>query len=206
MNFKQHVDELKKFDFSSPDIDDIGNWPLLIRLTILAVVFISLLILGWFYYLVDSYDAIEQVKRSIVDKKVEFERRYPESSNLDDYHDQMVRIEAMFNELVSKLPTNAEVPTLLRSIDDAARDNNLKLEDIKPIAEKNMEHYTEMPYQLVVTGGYHNMGLFVAKVAALSRIVTMHDFTVVSEARNDHREMLRMNVLVKTYLNKRSDK
>jgi len=113
LSFSQHVNEFKKFDFGAVDINAIGTWPLFLRLIIFAAIFVGLLTAGWFYYLVDSYDAIEEVKKQEISLREKFALRYPLSVNLEEYKEQMVRIEAMFEALLSQLPSDPEVPALL---------------------------------------------------------------------------------------------
>ena len=61
--------------------------------------------------------------------------------------------------------------------------------------EKVSEFYVELPIGLDVTGDYHEFGSFVSGVAALSRIVTLHDYAI--EAGDG--SLLNMVIDAKTY-------
>jgi len=75
--------------------------------------------------------------------------------------------------------------------------------------EKEQSYYTELPIQITVVGGYHNLGFFTAAIGSLPRIVTLHDFTLTPISQGGGKsslvgnEVLRMNVLAKTYRNKK---
>jgi len=199
MSFKDHVNDVKKFDFGSLDFNSIGLWPLFIRLILFLILFVGLLVSGWFFYLVDSYEGIETVKKQEVELREVFSRRYPESSNLEEYQEQMVRIQLMFDRLLNLLPAETEVPSLLQDITNSGEESGLEFEEIRLLSESGKEYYIELPIQITVEGHYHNLGAFTASIAGLSRIVTLHDFTLTPLAN----ERLRMNILAKTYRNKK---
>jgi type IV pilus assembly protein PilO len=54
----------------------------------------------------------------------------------------------------------------------------LSFESFKPGPILVREHYAEWPIALKVTGKYHDIGSFVADIANLSRIVTLHDMVL----------------------------
>jgi len=198
MNFSDHINEIKEFNFQSLDINLIGSWPLFIRLFLFVVFFISLLVASWFFYVSDRYKSIDSLKIKEIELRTFFETRYPESSNLQEYHLQMVRIDKMFNELLSLLPVETEIPLLLKEIDNAVVASGLVVEEIKLLPELNKDYYVELPIQITLEGNYHNIGFFVARIASMSRIVTLHN--VILTPLNDAR--IRINVLAKTYRNK----
>jgi type IV pilus assembly protein PilO len=61
--------------------------------------------------------------------------------------------------------------------------------------EVQKEFYTELPIKIEVVGNYHDFGEFVSKVAALPRIISLHDFTIKSRD-NQQQEF---SVIAKTY-------
>jgi type IV pilus assembly protein PilO len=79
----------------------------------------------------------------------------------------------------------------------------LSFNSIKLLAEQRKEFYVELPISINTQGNYHDMGSFVSGVAALPRIVTLHDFTI----RPDGKTMtgLTFDVLAKTYRYKEDD-
>jgi len=199
MSFKNHVNDMKNFDFGALDFKSIGLWPLFLRLILFVVLFLVLLIASWFFYLVDSYEGIGLIKSEEIKLKDFFERRYPESSNLEEYQKQMARMQNMFDSLLNLLPPEIEVSSLLQDITNSGKESGLEFEEIRLLPESNKEYYVESPIKITVEGHYHNLGVFTASIAGLSRIVTLHDFTLTPLAN----EKLRMTVLAKTYRNKK---
>ena len=54
------------------------------------------------------------------------------------------------------------------------------------------------PIKIRLAGGYHEIGNFVSGIAALPRIVTLHDITITPEDQ-DNFDSLSMEVTAKTY-------
>ena len=81
--------------------------------------------------------------------------------------------------------------------------NGLSFSNIELQPETRHEFYIEKPIQIVVSGTYHGLGSFVSDVADLSRIVTLHDFTITPTNRGAGSDTpgsnLRMVILAKTY-------
>ena len=71
-----------------------------------------------------------------------------------------------------------------------------------------MDFYAELPIKIQLTGGYHEFGLFVSGIAALPRIVTLHDIEITragkaarrrAAARPAPTDQLTLNLTAKTY-------
>lgn len=106
-------------------------------------------------------------------------------------------MEETFGSLLKQLPRDTEVPGLIDDISAAALGAGLSLNVMNPQAMVRTEFYSELPINMEVVGGYHEMGAFVSAVAALPRIVTLHDFTIAR--MNNENKDLKMNILAKTY-------
>jgi type IV pilus assembly protein PilO len=108
----------------------------------------------------------------------------------------MKELEARKEQLLEMLPTDAEVPTLLDDISETAINNQLKVEYIRLKPAENRDFYVEQPFDIKVRGDYHRIAAFVSGVAGLSRIVTLHDFSLTPV---DKGEDLEFSLLAKTY-------
>ena len=101
-----------------------------------------------------------------------------------------------FARLLRRLPERAEVPGLLEAITRAAVDSGMTIERLDLGEERAGDRRLELPVALELRGGYHQFGAFAAAVAALPRLVTLHDFAVDAEQDGDG---LRFTVAAKTY-------
>ena len=65
----------------------------------------------------------------------------------------------------------------------------------KPEKEKPQEFYAELPINIKVTGGYHELGQFVSDLAALPRIVTIGSIDIAADAKSN----LTMSAVARTF-------
>jgi type IV pilus assembly protein PilO len=142
-------------------------------------------------------EQLAQVERKELDLKKEFEDKAFKAANLDALRKQMVEMEQSFGALVSQLPTDTEVPGLLEDITNKGVESGLEIKSIKLQPEVSKEFYIELPINIEVTGSYHDFGTFVSGIAALPRIVTLHDFKISADPKTPG--TLSMSIAAKTY-------
>ena len=196
MALQDTLDQLKSFDVGDLDVNDIGVWPAAVKGIILTILFVAVLAGGYFFYLTDKQDVLTRVQGEETALKSEYESKSFQAANLQQYRDQQTEMEARFGTLLRQLPSDTEVPGLLEDITLAALNNGLKIESIDLQPERRAEFYVELPITITVNGDFHDLGSFVSGVANLSRIVTLHDFTIAPETSPGD---LKMSILAKTY-------
>jgi len=181
------------------DPDNIGSWPILLR----AILWIVTAVVAGFvvYQLMLSKSIIElqQLERKESELIETFEERAYKAANLGLLRKQMEEMKETFTSLARQLPNSSEVPGLLEELSVLGVDSGLALDDLSLGKEKESEFYYEQPIQMSVRGTYHGMGAFVSGIAALPRIVTLHDFTITPQGDEDGGGLLIMTVLAKTY-------
>jgi type IV pilus assembly protein PilO len=93
------------------------------------------------------------------------------------------------------MPTKAEVANLLVDISQTGIASGLEFKLFKPGADIRKEFYSELPINIKVVGLYEELGLFVSGLAALPRIVTVHNVTIIPKGS----KVMEMTAVVKTY-------
>ncbi|MDM7856763.1 type 4a pilus biogenesis protein PilO [Thiopseudomonas acetoxidans] len=198
MSFMDSLKSLKQVDFNELDVNNIGSWPAAVRALACIIIFIAVLALGYFFYLTDLQEDLERHQREEVTLKEQFTSKVRQAANLSAYKEQMVLMEASFDALLKQLPSDTEVPGLLEDITSAGLNSGLEFEEIKLQPEVEQQFYIELPIQVKVYGGYHELATFVSAVASMPRIVTLHDFSI-EPAKAGSSSRLVMSILVKTY-------
>tara|TARA_B110000208_G_scaffold21563_1_gene27164 strand:+ start:206 stop:691 length:486 start_codon:yes stop_codon:yes gene_type:complete len=153
------------------------------------------LVLGYFLQVKD----IDQryLKAKIVELALlkEYLSKTIDAANLDIYEQQVLELDGTFGTPLKRLPKNAEVPGLLEDIIAVAFASGLSINAISLLPEKALDVYIELPISIDVIGGYHGFGDFVSGIAALSRIVTLHDYSI-KQAEDDR---LNLVITARTY-------
>ena len=197
MALQDTLDQLRGLELGDLDVNNIGGWPAAFKAILLLLVFIVVLVAGYFLYLTDKQSALDASRKQEVALRSEYESKAFQAANLPQYRQQKEEMEASFGTMLRQLPSDTEVPGLIEDITLQALDNGLVIESIDLQPERKAEFYVELPITIVVTGEYHNIGAFVSGVANLSRIVTLHDFNIKPTGKVGTN--LRMSIVAKTY-------
>lgn len=192
MTFNEFIDELR-----SLDQNNIGSWPQWAYIGAIVIVCLALLGAGTWYLVLPKRDQLTEVQNEEQQLRQEFETKQRKVANLDAYKAQLAEMEKRFADLLRQLPSETEVPKLLNDISQTRLASGLEEELFKPKPEIKKDFYAILPNDLVVTGGYHELGTFVSGVAALPRIVILEDVNIkpVGKGAGD----LRMSVVANTY-------
>lgn len=197
MAFEDTMRSLREFELGDLDLDNVGSWPVPVKVLIWLVLLIAVLVGGYYYHIEDLQLQLAQTEEKEVTLKKDFEKKAFEAANLEAYRQQMVEMEESFGALVSQLPSDTEVPGLLEDITNKGLLNGLAISSIVLQKEQAKEFYVELPIAIVASGSYHDLGAFISGMAGLPRIVTLHDFQLASNKTNPNN--LDMKILAKTY-------
>ncbi|MFW2405391.1 MAG: type 4a pilus biogenesis protein PilO [Gammaproteobacteria bacterium] len=192
MNF---LDELQNLDFN-----DIGRWPLMFRALFVALAFVIAVGAG-FYFLVykEQMPRLERSQQEEQELRASFEQKQKKAANFDAYRAQLDEIERSFGTMLRQLPGRTEIPNLLVDISQTGLAAGLQEELFQPSDEVMKDFYAEKPIRIRLKGSYHEFGKFVSDIAALPRIVTLHNVEIVPENPQGPADALVMNVTAKTY-------
>ena len=182
-------------DLNNLDFSNIGSWPLAVKGVLIAVVAVGVLTLGYFLDVQAQQESLERITNQENQLKEDFEFKQAKAANLDGYKAQMVEMEDSFGAMIRQLPSKTEVEDLLVDISQTGLASGIEFQLFKPLAEKHIEFYAELPIKLKMTGTYHQFGEFVSGIAALPRIVTLENITLKGGKKGD----LTMDVTAKTY-------
>ncbi|MEJ6683235.1 MAG: type 4a pilus biogenesis protein PilO [SAR86 cluster bacterium] len=205
MAIQDAIESLRSFDLNDlNDVNNIGSLPVAVKSIIWMLAFVAGLAIGYFIFVTPLQEELTKTQKQEVSLRVDFEKKYFESAHLEGYRQQKKEMELSFETILRQLPSDTEIPGLIEDITLVGLKNGLNFTSINLQAEKKFEFYIEKPIQIVVSGSYHELGSFVSDVADLSRIVTLHDFTILPEGEGARGAeniggILRMNILAKTY-------
>lgn len=76
------------------------------------------------------------------------------------------------------VPTGNEVPALLEQVSTAARRVGLDIADVQPLPLLQGDQYDAYKYRLSVRGDFHQLGVLLANIGSLQRIVAPINLTL----------------------------
>ncbi|MGI9246427.1 MAG: type 4a pilus biogenesis protein PilO [Steroidobacteraceae bacterium] len=199
IQLKQLLEELRNLDPNDP-----GRWPLGIRIGTVVLVFVLAALGGYYFFVWKSqrpllFEAQQKEAELMTTLAVKAKR----AANLDAYRLQLAEMEKSFGAMLRQLPNKTEVPNLLVDISQTGLASGLEENLFRPQPESRNDFYAELPITIRLAGGYHEMGRFASGIAALPRIVTLHDIEIAPPAAADRENVepgeLTINVTAKTY-------
>jgi type IV pilus assembly protein PilO len=186
-------------ELQSLDANDVGRWPLPFRIAVIVIVFFVVMGLGIYWFIVkDKAPQLDRVQAEELELRTTFENKQRKAANYDAYKAQLAQIEQSFGTMLRQLPGETEIPSLIVDISQTGLAAGLQEKLFVPQSEVPRDFYAEKPIKIRLTGGYHEIGSFVSGIAALPRIVTLHDINITPENRAEF-DNLSMEVTAKTY-------
>jgi type IV pilus assembly protein PilO len=188
-------------DFRQIDYSDLGSAPATVRYTLLALLLIVLLVVGYFLIISDKWDELERVKQQEFALRSEFENKQQKAANLEAYEAQLDEMRELLTTMFRQLPSKTEMDKLLVDVSQTALAAGIDVQLFQPLAEQPKDFYAERPIAIRMMGEYHQFGDFVSGVASLPRVVilTMHDISLRKATGNEAAGRLVLEGQVKTY-------
>ena len=200
--------DLQEFrrSFESLDSENYGSWPLPVKVTVIGLIIVFIAALSWALPIsgkIDEINAAESQQQTLLDSYREKESR---ARHLEAYKAQVVQMEAEFNSLLDQLPKDTRVSELVEGINMTGVGSNIRFQDISVEPEIENEFFIEQPIRIAALGEYHQFGSFISGLAALPRIITMHDFEVSNPQPSlDVLPELNLVLQTKTYRSKEAN-
>ena len=181
------------------DINDVGRWPLIFRAGVIAILFVVVVGFGIYWFIIQDKQPVLQRERATEETlRVTFESKQKKAANYDAYKAQLSQMEQQFGTMLRQLPGKTEIPSLIVDVSQTGLAAGLQEKLFQPQAEVRKDFYAEKPIKITLSGGYHEIAKFVSGVAALPRIVTLHDINISPDA-SDGFDNLTLAVTAKTY-------
>ena len=185
--------QFRDLNFNQP-----GQWPLLPRLAVWLLIVIIVVVIGWFVELSSQADDLEAARNKEPALKNEYKAKLAQAINLDALKKQKEEVQTYVTQLEKQLPGKAEMDALLTDINQAGVGRGLIIDQFIPGQTETKEYYAELPIAIRVTGRFHDIGAFAADIAALSRIVTLHNLSITPDPKSAGGG-LSMEALARTY-------
>jgi type IV pilus assembly protein PilO len=171
-------------DFRRLNPNDVGTWPIVPKVVVLVSLFSALIAAGWWFVWQDQLDELETKQKQEITYKEEYLNKKRQAVNLDLHLQQLNEIDRSFGALLKQLPNKSEVESLLVEINQAGMGRGLQFELFKPGQELVKDFYAELPISVRLVGSYHDFGAFAGDIGRLSRIVTLNNLAISTQAKD----------------------
>lgn len=121
-------------------------------------------------------------------------------NNMDRTRREYAQLKDKLQQVLSQMPEQKDIPNLLRQVSSVSHETGARIRYFEPKAIQAKEFYSELPFELRYTGGYHNMGYFFDGIRKLERIVHVTSFSLEAKTVTATKVILEGNCMAKTYV------
>ncbi|MDX2480068.1 MAG: type 4a pilus biogenesis protein PilO [Desulfuromusa sp.] len=159
-------------------VERVLNLPAYQR-TLIVLIIMAVLAAGFYFLLYQSQ--LEQHSRLLTKRdagQVQLQKNQKIANNLAVYRAEYEKMQIKLDEALGELPLKKEIPSLLTSIGDLAKEKGLEILRFKPSGETVKGFYAEVPVALKLAGSYHQTAAFFDAVSKMERIVNIQGLTI----------------------------
>lgn len=169
------------------------------KLVLLAGMAVLLLALDYFYLYGPQSERISRLKDDILNTRIERDRKRALVSNLPQLRKQTRELNGRLMEAMAQLPDRKEIPDLLTSISNKAKEAGLDILIFRPKSENFQDFYAEIPVDIVVKGGFHSVVTFFDEVGRLERLVNISNIELKGVKLKEDRVLAETSAMATTF-------
>ena len=153
----------------------------------------------WQYFYAEKVQEAEdlQAKIETLNADISHERRL--ARDLPKVREEVKQLDLKLKVVLRELPDKREIPDLLDSISNLARESGLEVHLFRPLPESFKEFYAEVPVSIIVEGTFHQIATFFDEVGRLSRIVNINQIGLRDPKVLEDRVLIKSDCLATTF-------
>ena len=130
-------------------------------------------------------DKVNALKGEYEKKSTELARARASVADLPRFEAEYEQLHDRWIQAAELLPAERQYAALLRKVTLAGEQTGVTFVMFRPDAPRPETYYTELPVEISVNGGYHQVGAFLAELANMRRIITVGDLKLLTNAKSD---------------------
>jgi type IV pilus assembly protein PilO len=181
-----------------PAIDSFVHGPRLPKVVVGLFGLVAALGAAWYLALAPQSAELARLEAERADLQVKLTQNRAIVADLARYRRELAELRQRLALLQEKLPTERETPPLYRTVHEAAIQAGLAVSLFQPRDARARDYYSELPIAVTAEGGYHDLGVFLQRVARLPRVVNVGEIRATSLTRA--RTSMRADLTLATYM------
>ena len=169
------------------------------RFLVFGISYIAIIIVAFFLLISPTLTDIDTTNARNAELSAKRDEATRRAANKPAFEAELSEMNIQLKKALRELPEDREIPALLSEIDSLARKAGLEVRKFQPLPEVTKEYYAEVPVQIVMDGGYHEVGVFFDKVSKMNRIVSVSDVVLSDAAEISGETQLTVSGKVVTY-------
>lgn len=182
------------------DFKKITRLPRKYKLIIMASVCVLLFVALFMLFLKPRFEEKKTVAGDLASVRQEAQRLEDIKNNMAKTRREYAEVKDKLQKLLGQMPEQKDVPNLLRQVSSLSHETGARIRYFEPKGVQAKEFYSELPFELRYSGGYHNMGYFFDGIRRLERIVHVTSFSLEAKTVSAAKTILEGTCMAKTYV------
>lgn len=160
------------------DLKNIYLWPLPMQAVVFAILFVVVLYFGYLFDISNMRAQLVAATAQENDLKAQVEFSINKEATLSNEIARFPVLTGQLGKWQSKLVKSGQLPELLNEILKIGSDNHIYFNLLEPGDVVKDGKYTKVPIHAKLVGSYQDIGEFISKIANLTWIISVGDFTI----------------------------
>lgn len=161
-------------------VESLEAYPSWQRYIVYSVIVVAICSIFYFIKYKKAEEAILAYDAKIAELDSKITRGLQMKDQLEKFRKQVFQLKEEMRGAAEVLGNRPNVDMLVKNMENIATQCGLKVERFQPIPERTHGFYGEIPINLSMFGGYHELGYFFDKVANEQRIMNVFDVQINS--------------------------
>ena len=132
----------------------------------------------WTYFWKPTSAKIVELRSKIESTDREITEARRQAARLPQLRAQIQELEEKAEAAEKKLPKTKELPLLIETLSDLARQNSVTIANFSQSGASTRDYFVEVNYTLQIRGSYHSIGRFLTALALQERIFHSRNLTL----------------------------
>jgi type IV pilus assembly protein PilO len=153
----------------------------------------------WFLSVSESMTKVEEHDATLEKQEGELQKLQRQAQNRTQFLREVERLKQRLREAEEQLPKNAEIPKVLKDIDYEAKQAGLRVDRFEPQGEQKQGDFAAVPLKMTVRGNYHEIAVFLDRLAKMPRIVNVTDLNMTAPIVENKKIVVASSYTATTY-------
>jgi len=170
------------------------------KMGILGIIILAIVLVLGQYLLLPAYKKLDAKDQEYTKLEQDLNEKKRVAQDPKVFEAKLASVKRELEIKKVQLPDKKEIPQLLTNISSLGKESGLNFLLFRPKPEVPKEFYAEIPVEIQVEGGYHEVASFFSKVGNLNRIVNMTNVSMAKGYEEAEKMILNTSCLATTFM------
>jgi len=170
------------------------------KLGILGIIILLIVLVLGQYLLLPAYEKLDAKDQEYTKLEQDLNEKKRVAQDPKVFEAKLESVKKDLEIKKAQLPDKKEIPQLLTTISSLGKESGLNFLLFRPKPEVPKEFYAEIPVEIKVEGGYHEVASFFSRVGNLDRIVNITNVIIEKPKDQGGKMILTTSCLATTFM------